>query len=151
MHESALDAFLSALSARDFGRFADCFAPEAQARMLLPPGPEVRSGREEIARRFEGWFSRATDFEVLDSHRVQVGRRSRLSWRFGLSRDGQSREIIEQVAFVNTGPDGIYEIDLLCSGFLRDEERVAALAADTVHASQPSIMGGLSAPQRGRK
>jgi len=132
MNESAPDAFLSALSARDFGRFAECLAPDAQARMLLPPGPETRSGREEIARRFEGWFSRAADFQVLDSHRVHVGLRDRLSWRFRLRRDGQSREVIEQVAFVNEGPDGIYEIDLLCSGFLREEEVVASCAVDTV-------------------
>ncbi len=128
MHESAPNAFLSALSARDFGRFAESLAPEAQARMLLPRGPEVRSGRQEIARRFEGWFSSASDFEVLDSHRVQVGRRYRLSWRFRLRRDGQSREVIEQVAFVNAGPNGIHEIDLLCSGFLREEEVVASSA-----------------------
>ncbi len=60
MHESAPDAFLSALSTRDFGRFAECLAPGVQVRMLLPRGPEVRSGREEIARRFEGWFSPAS-------------------------------------------------------------------------------------------
>jgi len=132
MHESAPDDFLSALSTRDFGRFAECLAPEAQARMLLPPGPETRFGREEIARRFEGWFSHAADFEVLGSHRERVGLRDRLSWRFRLSRDGQSREIIEQVAFVNSGPDGIYEIDLLCSGFLREHAGVGSQAADTV-------------------
>jgi SnoaL-like domain len=130
MHESAPDAFLSALSARDFGRFAESLAPEAQARMLLPRGPELRSGREEIARRFEGWFSPASDFEVLDTQRAQVGRRNRLSWRFRLSRDGQSREVIEQVAFVTTGPEGIAEIDLVCSGFLPDEVGVARSAVD---------------------
>ncbi len=91
----------------------------------------MRSGREEIARRFEGWFSRASDFEVLDSHRAQVGLRNRLSWRFRLSRDGQSRELIEQVAFVTVGPEGISEIDLLCSGFQREEESVTSCAVDT--------------------
>jgi hypothetical protein len=130
MHESTPDAFLSALSTRDFGRFAECLAPEVQARMLLPRGPEVRSGREEVARRFEGWFSPASDFEVLDSHRERIGTRNRLSWRFRLSRDGQSREIIEQVAFVNTGPDGVHVIDLLCSGFMREEEGLAACVVD---------------------
>jgi hypothetical protein len=131
MHEiSAPDVFLSALAARDFGRFAECLAPAAHARMLLPRGPEVRSGREEIARRFEGWFSQTSDFEVLDSHRVQVGPRNRLSWRFRLSRDGVSHEVIEQVAFVNAGPDGISEIDLLCSGFHREEDAVASCAVD---------------------
>ncbi len=125
MHESAPDAFLSALSARDFGRFAECLAPEVQARMLLPRAPEVRSGREEVARRFEGWFSHTSDFEVLDSHRAQVGLRNRLSWRFRMSRDGQPREVIEQVAFFTVGPEGISEIDLLCSGFQREKEIVA--------------------------
>jgi hypothetical protein len=118
MHnQSAPDVFLSALAARDFGRFAECLAPQAQARLLLPPGPE-------------GWFSRASDFEVLDSDRAQIGGRNRLSWRFRLSRDGQSREVIEQVAFVSVGLDGISQIDLLCSGFLREEESVASSAID---------------------
>lgn len=89
--------------------------------MLLPRGPEVRCGREEIARRFEGWFSRASDFEVLDSQRSDVGPKDRLSWRFRMSRDGQSHEVIEQVAFVSVGPEGISDIDLLCSGFQLEE------------------------------
>jgi hypothetical protein len=112
------DVFIAALSLRDFERFADCLAPSAQARMLLPRGPEVRSGRDEIARRFEGWFARHSEFVVLDSSCEQVGRRNRLSWRFQMSRDGNAPEVVEQVAFVDTGPDGIVGIDLLCSGFL---------------------------------
>jgi hypothetical protein len=129
-NQFAPDAFLSALSSRDFGRLADSLAPDAHARMLLPPGPEVRCGREEIARRFEGWFSRASDFEVMDSRRVEVGPRTRLSWRFRLSRDGKSREVIEQVAFVSVGPEGISEIDLLCSGFLHEKSAVASFSDD---------------------
>jgi SnoaL-like domain len=120
------DLFLAALFLRDFERFADCLAPSAQARMLLPRGPEIRSGRDEIARRFEGWFARASEFVVLDSSHDQVGPRNRLSWRFRMSRDGHAPEVIEQVAFVDMGPDGIAEIDLLCSGFLPDEEPTAA-------------------------
>src|SRR5712691_249019 len=90
----APDAFLSALTSRDFGRFAQSLAPAAQARLLLARGPEVRSGREEIARRFEGWFANASDFEVLESNRESIGPRHRLNWRFRLSRDGQTREVI---------------------------------------------------------
>src|SRR5258708_24168273 len=91
MHESAPDVFLSALSARDFGRFAECLALEVQARMLLPRGPEVRSGREEVARRFEGWFSPASDFEVLDSHRERIDRKS--------TRLNSSHQIISYAVF----------------------------------------------------
>jgi hypothetical protein len=41
-----------------------------------------------------------------------------------MSRDGHTLEVIEQVAFIDVGPDGIAEIDLLCSGFLPAEEPV---------------------------
>jgi hypothetical protein len=104
---------------RDFGQFAECLAPEVHARLLLPRGPEVRTGREEIARRFECWFGSAADFEVLDTQRTQIGNRTRLSWRLRMSRDGQSHEVVEQVAFVDAGPEGISAIDLVCSGFQR--------------------------------
>jgi hypothetical protein len=119
-HSSIPDAFLTALSSRDFASLANCLAPSAQARMLLPRGPEVRSGRDEIARRLEGWFAAGSDFGVLETRHELVGLRHRLSWRFRMSRNDQPHEIVEQVAFVDVGPEGISEIDLLCSGFLRE-------------------------------
>lgn len=124
--QPAPDAFLSALSARDFGRFAESLSPEVHARLLLPRGPEVRTGREEIARRFESWFGSASDFEVLDIQRAQIGLRTRLSWRLRMSRDGQSHEMIEQVAFVDVETDGISAIDLVCSGFQQDRGLVSS-------------------------
>lgn len=129
--QAAPDALLSALSLRDFERFAECLAPSAQARLFLPRGPELRTGRDDIARRFEGWFATTSNFEVLDTRNEPIGTRSRLSWRFSLSRDGQTREVIEQVAFVDAGPDGISQIDMLCSGFLPDMTPVAPLTFDT--------------------
>ncbi len=119
--ETTPDLFVAALSLRDFDRFAGCLAPSARARMLRSRGPEMQSGREAIARRFEAWFARASEFEVLDSSVGRVGTRSRLSWRFRMSRDGQEPEVIEQVAFVDLGSDGITGVDLLCSGFLPSE------------------------------
>lgn len=127
-YESAPDAFLSALSGRDFERLAECLAPEVHARLLLPRGPEVRTGREEIARRFEGWFASAPYFEVLDTQRTQIGLRARLSWRFRMSRDGKLREVVEQVAFVDTKPEGISTIDLVCSGFQPEQQPVTSRA-----------------------
>ena len=121
MNETSIpDAFLTALSVRDFSRLAECLRPSAQARMLLPRGPEVRSGRDEIARRIEGWFAAGSDFTVLETGHEMVGRRHRLSWRFRMSRGDQGPETVEQVAFMDVAPDGISQIDLLCSGFLLD-------------------------------
>jgi hypothetical protein len=102
--------------------------------MLLPRGPEVRSGRDEIARRLEGWFASGTDFSVLDARHEPVGLRHRLSWRLRMSRNNQAPEIVEQLAFVDVGLDGITAIDLLCSGFLREPEPAEAAASCSIDA-----------------
>ncbi len=125
---TVLDTFLSALTARDFTRLAACLAPSAQARLFLPRGPEVRSGRDEITRRFEGWFAPAIAFEVLDSSCEPIANRHRLTWRFRVSRDGGPFEVIEQLAFVDATPGGIAGIDMLCSGFLPVEPEPASTA-----------------------
>jgi hypothetical protein len=131
MNETSIpDAFLSALSSRDFDRLAQCLAPSAQARMLLPRGPEVRSGREEIARRLEGWFAAGSDFRVLGTGQEPVGLRHRLTWRFRMSRNHQAPEIVEQVAFVDVGPDGISQLDLMCSGFLHEAEPISMCSVE---------------------
>lgn len=153
MDETSIpDAFLTALSLRDFARLASCLAPSAQARMLLPRGPEVRSGRDEIARRIGGWFAAGSDFDVLETRHEMVARRHRLSWRFRMCRNNRAPEIVEQVAFVDVVPDGISEIDLLCSGFLWEvepaavaaEEAVAVCATDAGHIATRS---GTTRPQ----
>jgi len=123
------DAFLSAISTRDFGRLAACLTPSAQARLLLPRGPEVQSGRDDIVRRIQGWFGAGTDFSVLATSHEPVGLRHRLSWRLRMRRNLQAPEVVEQVAFVDVGPDGISGIDLLCSGFMSDQA-VASCAID---------------------
>ena len=115
-------AFVDQLAARNFDQLALVLAPEAVARFLLPRGARETSGAEAIARRFEGWFGGASNFIVLSTGNEVVGERSLLRWRFHLSRDGRSSEVIEQVAFIDAGPDGIYRLDLLCSGFLPDAE-----------------------------
>ena len=116
--QSVPDALLSALTSRDFERFAACLAPSAQARLFLPRGPEMQSGRDAVARRFEGWFAPAAAFEVLDSSCEPIGDRHRITWRFRVSRDGKAVEVIEQLAFVDVTAEGITRIDMLCSGFL---------------------------------
>ena len=82
----------------------------------------MRTGRDEIARRFEGWFAPASAFDVLDSSNEPIGTRRRLSWRFRVVRDSRTPEFIEQLAFVDVAPEGIVEIDMLCSGFLQVEQ-----------------------------
>lgn len=109
--------FVERLAVRDFDGMAAQLAPGAVARFLLPRGPEEQHGRDDIIRRFRDWFAAASRFDkVSTSDEATVGRR-RLDWRFRVVRAGGSPELIEQVAFVNVGPDGIERLDLLCSGF----------------------------------
>jgi TusA-related sulfurtransferase len=123
-------AFLSALTSRDFVQFALCLAPSVQARLSLPRGPEVRSGRDEVAQRFEGWFASASAFDVLDTSCEPIGSRHRLTWRFRVNRESRPAEVIEQLPFVDTTSDGVVAIDMLCSGFLPDEHPVIANVFD---------------------
>jgi hypothetical protein len=129
-------AFVDQLTARNFEQLASVLAPDAVARFLLPRGPQETAGGEAIARRFEGWFGGATNFTVLSTGNQELGGRSLLQWRFRLSRDGRSSEVIEQVAFVDSGPEGVYRLDLVCSGFLPDAD--AVLSCDV-----PKRAGGL--------
>ena len=109
--------FLDLLAARDFEGLASTLATDAQARLLLPYGLEEDAGRDAIVRRIESWFGSASAFDLTSSSEEAVGLRQRLSWRFSVVRDGGSREVIEQLAYVDVGPPGIERIDLLCSGF----------------------------------
>ncbi len=117
--------FLELLAARDFERLAATLASDAHARLLLPYGLEEDAGRDAIVRRIESWFGSASVFDLTSSTEEEVGLRHRLSWRFSVVRDGGSREVIEQLVYLDLGPHGIEQIDLLCSGFQKEPGVVA--------------------------
>ena len=108
--------FSELLAARDFDRLAASLASDAHARFLLPHGLEEYDGRDAIVARIESWFGSATVFDLTSSTDDEVGMRHRISWRFSVVRDG-SRQVIEQLVYLDLGHQGIERIDLLCSGF----------------------------------
>jgi TusA-related sulfurtransferase len=108
--------FRELLAARDFERLAASLASDAQARFLLPHGLEEYDGRDAIVARIRSWFGSATVFDLTSSTEDEVGMRHRISWRFSVVRDG-SRQVIEQLVYLDLGHQGIERIDLLCSGF----------------------------------
>jgi TusA-related sulfurtransferase len=116
--------FLERLAARDFDGLAATLAAGVRARMLLPRGLEEHQGREAIAGRMRGWFAPASAFEVRATTDEPVGARRRLSWRLGVVREAGAPEVVEQVAFVDVGPDGIERLDLVCSGFQAEAEQL---------------------------
>src|SRR4029077_10927651 len=120
--------FLELLAARDFDRLAASLAGDAHARFLLPHGLEEYDGPDAIVARIRSWFGSATVFDLASSTEDEVGMRHRISWRFSVVRDG-SRQVIEQLVYLDLGNQGIERIDLLYSGFQ---------AEPSVEAGQPS-------------
>src|SRR5438270_4416047 len=113
--------FVELLAPRDFERLVASLATDAHARFLLPHGLEEYEGRDAIVARIRSWFGSASVFDLAASTEDEVGMRHRISWRFNVVRDG-SRQVIEQVVYLDLGPQGIERIDLLCSGFLAEPD-----------------------------
>jgi TusA-related sulfurtransferase len=113
------EEFVELLAARDFDRLAGTLAEDAQGRLLLPYGLEEPTGRDAIVAHFKRWFGSASRFELTSSDEEVVGSRHRITWRFNVEREGR-REVIEQLVYIELGPQGIRNIDLLCSGFQQD-------------------------------
>jgi TusA-related sulfurtransferase len=141
--------FLELLAARDFERLSATLTTDARARLLLPGGLEEHAGRDEIVRRIASWFGSASVFELTSSSDEGIGLRQRLTWRFSVVRDGSTREVVEQVAFLDIGPDGIERIDLLCSGF-QPEAGVAAGPMQVFDAGAMGCSDGLAQEFRRR-
>lgn len=139
---NAATEFLEGLAARNFDRLAASLTAGATARMLLPRGPEEHSGRESIVGRIEGWFGSASEFALQSASDEVVGARRRVGYRLSVVRDGQTRELIDQVAFLDVGPGGIERIDLLCSGF--QVEPGAGAAAQVFDAGTLGCADGLA-------
>jgi len=134
--------FLELLAARDFKRLAATLASDAHARFLLPHGLEEYDGRDAIVARVRSWFESASVFDLTSSTEDEVGMRHRISWRFSVVRDG-SRQVIEQLVYLDLGTQGIQQIDLLCSGF-QAEPGVAASATQVFDAGDMGCADGLA-------
>jgi len=134
--------FLELLAARDFERLVASLASDAHARFLLPHGLEEYDGRDAIVARIRSWFGSASVFDLAASTEDEVGMRHRISWRFNVVRDG-SRQVIEQVVYLDLSPQGIERIDLLCSGFLA-EPGIAVGPAQVFDAGDMGCADGLA-------
>src|SRR5258708_6694431 len=134
--------FLQLLAARDFERLVAALASAAHARFLLPHGVEEYDGRDAIVARIRSWFGSASVFDLAASTEDEVGMWRHISWRFNVVRDG-SREVIEQLVYLDLGPQGIQRIDLLCSGFLA-EPGVAAGPTQVFDAGDMGCADGLA-------
>lgn len=134
--------FRELLAARDFDGLAASLASDAHSRFLLPHGLEEYDGRDVIVARIRSWFESASVFDLTSSTEDEVGMRHRISWRFSVVRDG-SPQVIEQLVYLDLGPQGIEQIDLLCSGF-QAEPGVATAPMQVFDAGDMGCADGLA-------
>lgn len=127
----ATTQLLGALETRDFAGLETAFAPAARARFLLPPGAEEYSSASAIRQRIESWFSPAAEYEMLACADDAIGPRHRLTWSLRVRWDASEEpyQLVNQVAFVDVGADGIERIDLLCSGFVSEQLPVTSVGS----------------------
>jgi len=149
MNGTMSQKFLELLAARDFERLTATLARDAHARFLLPHGLEEYAGRDNVVGRIKSWFGSASVFDLTSSSEETVGLRQRLSWRFSVVRDSGSREVIEQLVYLDLGPHGIERIDLLCSGF-QMEPGIAAGPMQVFDAGAMGCADGLAQEFRRR-
>lgn len=115
------EAFLDALSRRDFPQLKDLFHPQIRFRALVPPGLRTAEDAIAAAEHLGRWFGDADRFDVISSTVDRVGTRVRVSYRIHL-REAGVWYTVEQQAYVDAKGDRIGFMDLLCSGFILDSD-----------------------------
>ena len=118
--------FLDSLAAQDFERLASAFSVDVQLRALLPGEFKEWAGVERVTATFKRWLDNTDEFELVDATVGIVGSRLHLRWRARLraERLGNGWFVVEQEAYVDTGPDDLIQhLSLLCSGYLADRAK----------------------------
>ncbi len=118
------DSFIEGLAVQDFARLGGALAAHACLRALLPSGLREWTGAEAIARRFARWFGDTEDFELVDAAADEVGGRLHVHWRLRLraERLGSGWFTVEQQAYADADDGRIIRLDLLCTGYLREDD-----------------------------
>ncbi len=112
------EAFLTAVTSRDFPAARDLLADTLPVRMLTPGGLMTERDGDAAIRRFEGWFATGDPFQVLATSAEQVADRAVIGYRIRL-RWPEGWHLIAQHLVLAVSGSWITGIDLLCSGFRR--------------------------------
>jgi TusA-related sulfurtransferase len=115
------EAFLTALTARDFAAARALLAQDVRLRMLVPSGVMTEDDADSAIGRFSAWFGAADPFEAASPTASEVEGRAAVAYRFTLKREDGWR-VIEQHLMLDVADSRITGIDLLCSGFRPMEE-----------------------------
>jgi hypothetical protein len=110
--------FLRAIAERDWESLERLFAPDAIFRAVVPSQTPFREhqGGAAAAGQVSVWFKDADVHEVLESDVEVIAYRLRVRYRVR-NHEPEGWFLVEQQAYLTTGPKGIEACNLICSGF----------------------------------
>ena len=115
--ESDLGArFLEALTTRDYGALAACFASDGTLRAIVPPGLREADGRDAIVERFRLWTEDADEYELAEAEATRFADLLRLRWVVRSVDPELGPCAYEQTAYVEVSDGHIARMRLACSG-----------------------------------
>ncbi|MBV8171366.1 MAG: nuclear transport factor 2 family protein [Candidatus Eremiobacteraeota bacterium] len=117
------ERYLSALSTREFGTLRSIFAPHIRFRALVPGGLREANGVEETIAMIEGWYRECDTVDVVASSISHAADRAGIAYRLRVHENGRWY-IIGQDVFYALEAGKIAAMDLLCSGFRPEENRL---------------------------
>lgn len=140
--------FVAALGRRDFAAIEQDLDPAVRFRALIPPGLCEASDAATTVSHLREWFGGADELIVVATEADRVADRLRLTYRLRL-RDADGWHLVEQQAYCDVAGRRIAGLDLLCSGFRREDAPVAGSGASLPAGPVPHVDALLDAPGEG--
>jgi hypothetical protein len=112
-----VERFLRSLATRDYDGLADCFAPTARMRALVPTRVREEDGPQAIAARYRFWLDDYDQYQVVATDNERVADREQLRYLIrGVDpKDGPG--VLEQFGYATVDGGRITALNLVCSGF----------------------------------
>ena len=110
------EAFIKALSIRDFDTLEKLFDPEIRFRGLVPKGVREGATAQEAANWLRFWFENADTFKLEKFSIDQVVDRLHISYLLNLHNQEGWYEVAQQI-YCTVQNSVISDLALVCSGF----------------------------------
>jgi hypothetical protein len=112
---------LEAIRARDTGRIAACFTPDARLRALTPHELRELDGPDAIADRYRRWLEPLESFALVSGDVEPIADRVRLRYRFRGHDRVKGWQENEHTAYAAVVEGRVAALNLSCAGFRPSE------------------------------
>ena len=115
-----VDRFLRSLATRDYDALAECFAPSAKLRALVPTRVREEDGPEAITARFRFWLDDYDEYQVVATDAEPIADREQLRYLIRGVDPQDGPGVMEQRGYATVDDGRISELNIVCTGFRPD-------------------------------